>query len=243
MPRYLKKEEKTNPDYTDEFKFPSFRISQTAPEQEKKKRHHKRQRKKTVQEEPLENGDRNIATAPAVQFQLPQLQVEENPNKRPMSHGITIGIITDSKEWIKTGQGPAQKEHSELPELSPEDLPPLLAIPETPKRKESFNISKMPEIKGTYTSGVHMYNTKEVNEQIMRDVMHQKRKRPRKKPLDERIMEFYEQLDRLKAKERAAKRASINQFEQRRWTMITKGINVALAESSDEEDANNMHTI
>ena len=69
-----------------------------------------------------------------------------------------------------------------------------------------------------------------------------RKKKRKKKPLDDRIKEFFQTCDDLKGETIAAENPPDVEVA-RKWTLLTKGVKAALAESSDDEDDNNMHTI
>ena len=66
----------------------------------------------------------------------------------------------------------------------------------------------------------------------------QRQRRRRRTPLPDRISEFYGKLDKLKKEENAPPSKEFH----RRWILLTRGVEAALAESSDEEEQV-LHTI
>ena len=78
----------------------------------------------------------------------------------------------------------------------------------------------------------------------MKELLIRKSKRRRKKiPIEVRLQDFYNKVAELKVEE-AAMAADLEDWENaRRWTVLTKGVKAALADSSDEEDCNPLHTL
>lgn len=68
------------------------------------------------------------------------------------------------------------------------------------------------------------------------------RRKP-KKPLDERIEEFLKEIEGVKLQDVEFSKAPEEWEKHRRWKVITHGVKAALADSSDEEDANPDHTL
>ena len=63
-----------------------------------------------------------------------------------------------------------------------------------------------------------------------------------KDPLDFRVKKFYKELDQIKERDEKAQGPLTEKARKRRWKMLMKGIDAALADSSDEED-NYLHTV
>ena len=83
------------------------------------------------------------------------------------------------------------------------------------------------------------------DEDFMKDLVvgKHRKKRKKKEPLQERINGFFDRMDVIKKEER--RRAAMpSQVElHRKWITLTRGAKAALAESSDEEDHNPLHTL
>ena len=78
---------------------------------------------------------------------------------------------------------------------------------------------------------------------FMKDLLvHKCRKRRKARvPLADRIANFYDEIEQYKMKDDVP--VVMDEWErQRRWTLLTKGVKAALAESSDEEE-NGMNTV
>ena len=69
---------------------------------------------------------------------------------------------------------------------------------------------------------------------MMRTIINIKKKF--KDPLDSRLKKFYKELDILKERNENAHRQLTDKERKRKWKMLMKGIDAALADSSDEED-------
>jgi hypothetical protein len=80
------------------------------------------------------------------------------------------------------------------------------------------------------------------NDEVMAEVMENKLKPKRKEPLSKRIETFFEAVQVYKRGQQDEEEFFNAARIVREWTMRTKGVDAALAESSDDED-NNMHTI
>ena len=63
-----------------------------------------------------------------------------------------------------------------------------------------------------------------------------------KDPIDSRVKKFYKELDEIKERDAKAQGPITDKGLKRRWKMLMKGVDAALADSSDEED-NYFHTI
>ncbi len=70
-----------------------------------------------------------------------------------------------------------------------------------------------------------------------------KKKRKKRKPIEDRLQDFYEKVSDLKLEETAMAADPSAWENARKWTLITKGVKAALEQSSDEEEANQLHTI
>ncbi|KAL4224870.1 hypothetical protein ACF0H5_015566 [Mactra antiquata] len=57
-----------------------------------------------------------------------------------------------------------------------------------------------------------------------------------KDPLDARVRRFNTEIDNIKRKEEEERNKAMSKSQKRRWKMLMKGIDAALADSSDEED-------
>ena len=80
---------------------------------------------------------------------------------------------------------------------------------------------------------------------FMKDILIRKYKRKKKKkvPLEERLQCFYDKVADLKMEETEMAADLADWENARRWKVLTKGVKAALAESSDDEDQNQIHTV
>ena len=92
---------------------------------------------------------------------------------------------------------------------------------------------------GKLADGFH-HKTPGRDKDFMKDLLHNNaRRRYRKKkkdPIEDRLKAFYTKMDDVKRRADEDAAAPISQEAMRKWTMLTKGIDAALAESSDEEE-------
>lgn len=63
-----------------------------------------------------------------------------------------------------------------------------------------------------------------------------------KEPLDSRVKKFNNELEQIKKRDDEARNRPLSRSQKRRWKMLMRGIDAALADSSDEDD-NYYHTV
>ncbi|XP_064625989.1 uncharacterized protein LOC135486818 [Lineus longissimus] len=95
-----------------------------------------------------------------------------------------------------------------------------------------------------YITSIAEDSNNDTNQSVMAEVIEKKLKPARKEPLQKRITTFLAEVKEYKEVKAKAENEYLDSARMKRqWTLMTKGIDAALAESSDEEDGNEQHTI
>ena len=108
----------------------------------------------------------------------------------------------------------------------------------------AFETIKIDEESGAKPKSRHHQSQSQGQPDFMKQLLVHKyhRRKRQKKPLNERIDDFFKQIDQVKQEDEEFAKQPDEWETKRKWKMINHGVKAALAESSDEED-NNKHTV
>jgi hypothetical protein len=91
-----------------------------------------------------------------------------------------------------------------------------------------------------YSTDPNNRDESNANQAVMTEVMEKKLKPKRKEPLQKRIAAFLDDVNKHNLEAKAKAKAEVEYLHsariKRQWTLMTKGIDAALAESSDEDE-------
>ena len=155
-----------------------------------------------------------------------------------------------SKEMVPTAsrndEGHQKGEGPLVRGISPHRVPPratFTADAVQPRQRAHT----MPVTGAQYSRSAHPQLERGVTDggDFMKEILIRKYKRRRKKkePLEDRLQCFYDKVADLKMDEQAMATDLADWENARRWTVLTKGVKAALADSSDDDDQNHDHTI